>query len=106
VAALVRSLRVSRLICSGLLARQEKLIAVEQRERPQVALGDVPDLALRVGHDKIALAGHRRVVGAEHFIDEGGVEMGFVDWMRMRDLARGRGRSLRRAGRLRSRSSG
>jgi putative membrane protein len=71
-----------------LLARQKEFIAIEQRERPQVPLGDVPDLPLRVGHDKIALAGLRRVVAAQDFVNECGVEVGFVDRMGMRDLPR------------------
>ncbi|HSV15667.1 MAG TPA: hypothetical protein VLI90_15505 [Tepidisphaeraceae bacterium] len=71
----------------GLVARHKKFIAIEQRERAQVALRDVPHFALRVGHDKIAFARLRRVVAAEDLVDKFRVKTGFVDWVGMRNLA-------------------
>jgi len=65
VGAAVRSLRVSRLICSACSQRQENSSLSSARSR-QVAWGMFPDLALRVGHDKNSTRGLRRVVVPEH----------------------------------------
>jgi hypothetical protein len=65
-----------------LLGSEEELVAIEQSEGAQMALGDEPDLALGVGQHEIAFAGLRGIIHAQHFVDELGIEAGVFDGMR------------------------
>lgn len=64
-----------------LLSGEEKFVGVEETVGEEVTLGDEPDLAFGVGEDEIAFAGFAGVVGAQDFVDVGGVEAAVFDGM-------------------------
>jgi len=75
-----------RLQFCRLFARDEERIRIQQRRRAQVPLRNEPDLPLRVREHEVALARFRRVVDAQHFVEQARIELSFVDRVRVGNL--------------------